>query len=91
MPRPTTAAIVADQDLPLECGCVNHIGGQIAFCPIHAAAPDLLAAAHGLLCEVTGMLGNYEADLREIMLNTNTNALIHHRDALRAAIAKAKS
>ena len=27
------------------CGCVNHFSGQVSHCPLHRAAPDLLALA----------------------------------------------
>lgn len=32
----------ADLPVPAECGCVNRYGGEIEYCPTHAAAPDML-------------------------------------------------
>jgi hypothetical protein len=32
-----------------ECGCVNHGGGEITFCALHRAAPDLLSALRDLV------------------------------------------
>lgn len=41
---------IAHERVTLACGCVNDIGGGITFCPLHAAAPALLAALTNL-CE----------------------------------------
>lgn len=61
------------------CTCaVIEYGEEIDFCPLHAAAPDLLEACEALLhlYETPGDMTNYEA-------------LAIQRDAI-AAIAKAK-
>lgn len=36
---------IMDNPVPASCGCLNHNGGEITFCKLHAAAHELLEAA----------------------------------------------
>lgn len=40
----TATARASENPVSQPCGCVNLMGGEIRFCPLHAAAPALLAA-----------------------------------------------
>lgn len=37
------------QQVTHTCGCMNYISGDIGYCPLHAAAPDLLEACKALM------------------------------------------
>lgn len=39
--------------VPMACGCVNHNGGEITYCPTHDAAPEMyyfVKLAAGIAC-----------------------------------------
>lgn len=54
------------------------------------ALPELLESLHNLVAEVAGMLGIAEAEVRQIVGNTNMAALKYRFEKARAAIAKAE-
>lgn len=67
----------------LDCGCTFHFTvDRIVFCPMHAAAPDLLAALKALVVSVAP----FESKLSAAIGNTSMPAM----NKARAAIAKAR-
>lgn len=37
--------------VPQPCGCVNHAGGEVTYCPTHEAAPDMWRAVTAFLAK----------------------------------------
>ena len=72
---------------PAPCGCVLHEATAVLLCPLHAAAPDLLAACEGLGAMPEGYCFCYGH--RRDPLKPEHEHTGECREA-RAAIAKAK-
>lgn len=54
-----------------------------------AAAPDLYVVLKSLMNEANGCIGAFEADLREIIGNTNVAAMLDRIEKAQAALRKA--
>jgi len=60
-----------------------YAGGEILYCPKHAAAPDLFEAATGL---VNSLPDNVIDWARDGIGNSNAGAIIHWRDRVKATL-----